>query len=360
MIKSKYLDNIGFMGLFRQLRPVGPSLAVALAALVLLLLPQTVPAGPPDNKTEPTATPPAVPQNLEPGTVAVDMTRAHDPNAFSPDVTRDQRIHVHIDFGRVFEARGNFEAAVAEYQQALEACNHRGIARFRSADEALAERRIAGALDKLGRFAQAEVHYKKALRLSPRDPKIWNDTGYSYYLQGRWADAERALRVGLRHAPDDQRLTTNLGLTLAAAGRTREALPLLSRFTGDAIGHANLGYLLAASGQVDLAREQYLQALALSPHLQLARRALAKLDSTQKAETVAATTPGGEGPNTANPAVSLSPTRDSEVRQTAQTATKESRPKIPPPRQYIVAPPPLPQLLPATTGEPDMPAPARR
>jgi tetratricopeptide (TPR) repeat protein len=71
-------------------------------------------------------------------------------------------------------------------------------------------------------------------------------------------------------------------LTLAAAGRTDEALPLLSQSNGDAIGHANLGYLLAASGQFDLARRQYQQALTLRPDLQLARRALARLDLQER------------------------------------------------------------------------------
>ncbi len=139
------------------------------------------------------------------------------------------------------------------------------------ADEALAHRRIAGAMDRQGRFVQAETHYKKALKISPKDPKIWNDAGYSYYLQGRWVDAERALKTAVRLSPDDDRIRTNLGLTLAAAGRTDEALPLLSQSNGDAIGHANLGYLLAASGQFDLARRQYQQALTLRPDLQLAQ-----------------------------------------------------------------------------------------
>ena len=121
--------------------------------------------------------------------------------------------------------------------------------------------------DRLGRFAQAETHYQKALKLSPKDPKIWNDAGYSYYLQGRWADAERALNTAVRLAPEDERIRTNLGLTLAAQGRTQEALPLLSRANGEAIGHANLGYLLAATGQLDLARQQYETALALRPDL---------------------------------------------------------------------------------------------
>ena len=114
-------------------------------------------------------------------------------------MTQDQRIHVHLDLGRVFEQKGNLEAALMEYQQALAACERKGVGRTRSADEALAHRRIANALDRMGRFAQAEVHYRKALHLSPRDPKIWNDAGYSYYLQGRWADAERTLKTAARY-----------------------------------------------------------------------------------------------------------------------------------------------------------------
>ena len=182
-------------------------------------------ADPPWRKSDSPVTPPAAPDSVSPGTAAVDLTKAYDPNGFRKDVTQDQRIHVHIDLGRVFESQGNFDAALSEYQQALAACEQKGIGRSRSADEALAQRRIGNAYDRLGRFAQAELHYKKALRLSSRDPRIWNDVGYSYYLQGRWADAERTLKTGMKHAPEDIRLKTNLGLTLAAAGRTRRHCP---------------------------------------------------------------------------------------------------------------------------------------
>src|SRR5271166_198584 len=254
------------------------ALLSCIAVVSTMLVTSSCQADPPWRKTDPSPTPPAAPETVAPGTVAVDLTKAHDPNEFHKDVTQDQRIHVHIDFGRVFGSHGNFEAALSEYQQALAACEHKGIGRTRSADEALAHRRIGNALDRLGRFAQAEMHYKKALRLSPRDPKIWNDAGYSYYLQGRWADAARTLKTAAKLAPEDSRILTNLGLTLAAAGKTQEALPLLSQYSGDAIGHANLGFLLAATGQVDMARQQYLQALALRPSMSLARRALQQLD----------------------------------------------------------------------------------
>jgi Flp pilus assembly protein TadD len=305
------------------------------AAVSLVVLSASCLAGPPRQQADPATAPPAAPEAAAPGTVAVDLTKAYDPSDFRKDATQDQRIHVHLDFGRVFENQGNFEAALMEYQQGLAACERKGIGRSRSADEALAHRRIGNALDRLGRFPQAEMHYKKAIRLSSRDPKIWNDAGYSFYLQGRWADAERTFKTGLRFAPEDVKIKTNLGLTLAAAGRTREALPILSQYSGDAIGHANLGFLLAATGQVELARQQYLQALALRPSLVLARRALTELDRAQDAEAVAAAGQPGPQPAVATPARA----GDGAVLKAGAT-----RSRIPSPRQFTVAPPPAPPL----------------
>jgi Flp pilus assembly protein TadD len=201
---------------------------------------------------------------------------------FRETATDEQRFHVHLDFGRVFESEGNFEAAIQEYQDALTVAQTRGRRKFKPADSALAHRRMAAAWDRLGRFDEAETHYKQALKLSPKDPKVWNDAGYSYYLQGRWTEAEHALNKALKLAPEDARVRTNLGLALAASGRSQEALTLLSRSGGDAIGHANLGYLLASTGQFDLARQQYQTALAMRPDLALARRALAQLDRQQE------------------------------------------------------------------------------
>jgi Flp pilus assembly protein TadD len=210
---------------------------------------------------------------------------------FHATATDRQRFQVRIDFGRVFESQGNLDAAVIEYQEALNVAATRRRGSLGPADEAVAHRRMGGALDRMGRFAQAETHYKKALALSPKDSKIWNDAGYSYYLQGRWADAERALQQAAVLAPEDNRIRTNLGLTMAAAGRANEALLLLSQSNGDAVGHANLGYLLAAAGQFDLARVQYETALAMRPDLELPRRALARIDLQQQQRQAPPTAP---------------------------------------------------------------------
>ena len=251
------------------------------------------------------------------------QARVSDPKTqFQEKATDRQRFQVHIDFGRVFETQGNIDAAILEYQDALAVVQSKRRGTLHPADEALAHRRIGGAMDRQGRFAQAETHYKKALKISPKDPKIWNDAGYSYYLQARWGDAERALKTAARLSPDDDRIRTNLGLTLAAAGRTDEALPLLSKSNGDAIGHANLGYLLAASGRVDLARRQYETALALRPDLQLARRALARLDVQERKSQ----SPGAPEVRMAQGMRSTAQPTDPEVTQ-ASTSTA----KVPPP-----------------------------
>ncbi len=133
----------------------------------------------------------------------------------------------------------------------------------------------------------------------------------------------------MKLAPEDERVRTNLGLTLAAAGRTQEVLPLLSRSDGDAIGHANLGYLLAATGQFDLAREQYQKARALRPDLELPRRALAQLDRQQQA---------GQGTGTKNlmTRATIPPPipADPHVMRASATASKNVKGRIPPPLPF--------------------------
>ncbi len=149
-------------------------------------------------RTTPAAAPtpsPASPTMAQeaPAPVAVDVTRTTvgDGTTFHKTATDRQRFQVHLDFGRVFETQGNFDRAMQEYQDALTVTESAGHREFQADDRALAHRRLAAALDRVGRFPQAEDHYQKAMKLGPKDSRIWNDAGYSYYLQGRWSDSER-------------------------------------------------------------------------------------------------------------------------------------------------------------------------
>ena len=249
-----------------------------------------------------------------------------DPKApktdFHATVGAEQQYQVHIDIGRLQETNGNFEAALAEYQKAIDVCRVRGSylspRKNGPVQEALAERKLAGALDRLGRFAQAETHYEKAITLTPNDARIWNDVGYSFALQNRWDDSERALKQADAMEPNNQKTLTNLGLTLAKLGKTSEALETLTKASGPAIAHANLGYILAAMGKTKEARAQYQEAITLQPQLTAPQVALAKLDrdASQAAPALAADAPAPADPvmtraantlKTPTPAVAPSP-----------------------------------------------------
>ncbi len=130
-------------------------------------------------------------------TVSVDLNRTVGENTtFHKSATDRQRFQVHIDFGKVFESQGDMERAAQEYQAAVELAEGRGHRKYTSADAALAHRRLASVLDRLGQFGQSEPHYRTAQKLAAKDPRVWNDSGYSYYLQGRWDDAERGAPDG--------------------------------------------------------------------------------------------------------------------------------------------------------------------
>jgi tetratricopeptide (TPR) repeat protein len=134
---------------------------------------------PPPAATSPA---PAAPRDAVP-TVAVDLNRtAGEDVTFHKAATERQKFQVHIDFGKVFDAQGNLDRAIQEYRDALKVAKDRKHGDLGVADEVLAHRRIASALDRQGQFRQSEPHYRQAIKIAPKDPKVWNDAGYSYYL----------------------------------------------------------------------------------------------------------------------------------------------------------------------------------
>jgi Flp pilus assembly protein TadD len=186
-----------------------------------------------------------------------------------------------MEMGRGHEAQGQLEAAAVDYVRAIESLEkpgrRHGSAHELAGQKATAHRKLAVVLDRLGRFAESDVHYKAALKAAPDDPKVWNNAGYSLYVQGRWEESERALRTAARLAPDDPTVATNLGLALAAQQKVDEALKVLARAVGPAAARANIGFVLAATGRRAEAVTQYRLALDLQPKLPEAEAALARL-----------------------------------------------------------------------------------
>src|SRR5437762_660094 len=118
-----------------------------------------------------------------------------------------------------------FESALAAFEEA----------RKRLPNDSSVYRYLGIVQRRLGRWQKAEVSYKKALELDPRDVTLLNDMGSTFYAYLRRFDdanalTDQALRIAPDSAPDR---ATKAGL-LQAEGRLEEARRELARIPEDA------------------------------------------------------------------------------------------------------------------------------
>lgn len=178
--------------------------------------------------------------------------------------------------GAAFDKNEKVEDAIAQYEKArkLDPEGQKGLCR-----------RLAVLYDKKGDFTQAMTEYELALHLTPNDPDLHNDLGYSYYSRGEWAKAEESFGKATKLAPTNKRAWMNRGLALTMLGRSDEGLQCFKKVVSEAEARANLAFLLAAQGQTEAAKTEYRQALSLAPELYRVRAALDSLENPQRGAT---------------------------------------------------------------------------
>lgn len=130
-----------------------------------------------------------------------------------------------------------------------------------------------------------EALYERALAVTTENYMAHNNLGLAQLEAGRAAEAEQHFRDAVRIRPADPKARVNLGIALARQGELaagREELEAVVRERpGFAPGHSNLASLLARMNEVELAREHYLRASELDPSLPGPHFNLAKLHLRQ-------------------------------------------------------------------------------
>jgi protein O-mannosyl-transferase len=120
-----------------------------------------------------------------------------------------------------------------------------------------------------GRLAEAERHYREALRLKPDFANAHNNLGLALGATGRTAEAIAQYHEALQVQPDYAEAHSNLGIALVATGRTTEAIAQYQealRIRSDyAQAHNNLGVALRGLGQTAEAVAQFEQAVQGQP-----------------------------------------------------------------------------------------------
>lgn len=130
-----------------------------------------------------------------------------------------------------------------------------------------------------GRMAEAESHYRRALRLNPNHPDALNLLGVALRGRGLLREALEHAARAVALAPDQAPILANYGAALAEAGLLDQAIEVmraaLARAPGDALTWRNLGQALSAKGDPKAAQEALLTAAQLTPEAPEAWLALA-------------------------------------------------------------------------------------
>ncbi len=100
-----------------------------------------------------------------------------------------------------------------------------------SPDNATAHHGMAMAADLSQQWAEAEYHYRQALRVRPRDANLLCDIGYSYLLQNRYSEASRYLNHAVEINPQHESAQMNLALLdLRQGNRAAASNRITARF----------------------------------------------------------------------------------------------------------------------------------
>lgn len=134
------------------------------------------------------------------------------------------------------------------------------------------------ALVEKGRFDEAIVHYREAIRIRPKYEDPYHNLGYALYRKGRIDSAVTYYRKALRINPDYGEAHISLGNALLHNGRIDSAVThyrsALAVNNDLEEAHYNLGNALARKGMIDDAIESYREALRLDPGLAIAHNNL--------------------------------------------------------------------------------------
>jgi tetratricopeptide (TPR) repeat protein len=176
----------------------------------------------------------------------------------------------HYNLGVALDDRGGNEAAIGEYQAALQI--HPNYAR--------AEINLGLDLDKVGRTDDAMREYQAAIRAAPDNADARNNLGIALFKQGQNEEAIRQLQEAIRLAPANASAHNNLAAALYTQGQTEEAIQQFQealRLAPDyAEAHYNLACILAKRGQTNDAVQHFQAALRLKPDYAAARDELSK------------------------------------------------------------------------------------
>ncbi len=166
----------------------------------------------------------------------------------------------HNNLAFVLFDRGQYDEAIAQFQEALEI----------KPDYAEARYNLGVALARRGQYDEAIPHFKKALEIKPDYADAYLNLGVAVCSQGHVAEAIAYYQKALELKPNDAAAYNDLGSALVMCGRGDEAIAHFHKALEIEPDYAdaryNLGVALARRGQYDEAIIHFKKALEIKPN----------------------------------------------------------------------------------------------
>lgn len=169
-------------------------------------------------------------------------------SAASVKEAADQAITLQPNLGEAWVAQGNYRYRVLrDFTGGLQAFEE---ARKRLPNDSLIALSAGNVKRRLGRWQDAEVDYRKAAELDPRNLQIFEAMGQTFELLRRYDDAQAAFDRALEISPNEDDVRARKANVFRSAGRLEEADKELARrsasATYDVIGYSRVAVAIYA------------------------------------------------------------------------------------------------------------------
>ena len=169
-------------------------------------------------------------------------------SAASVKEAADQAITLQPDLGEAWVAQGDYRYRVLrDFTGGLQAFEE---ARKRLPNNSLVALSAANVERRLGRWQDAEAHYRKAAELDPRNLQIFEAMGATFELLRRYDDAQAAFDRALEISPNEEDVRARKANVFRSAGRLEEADKELARSsanaTYDVVGYSRVAVAIYA------------------------------------------------------------------------------------------------------------------
>ena len=182
-------------------------------------------------------------------------------------VTSDNDVALN-NLGSVYENRGDFDRARANYRAALDVLNRRANSRYQLS-RALVHNNLGNLLLREQDVPSARNEYEQAIALQPDYGNAHINLGQLFAQEGDWTSALAEYETVLRLQPHDPDAQYRAGVALMRLGRADEAVVhyrhALAEQPDFALAELDLGNATLERGHTDEAITHYRRALQIDP-----------------------------------------------------------------------------------------------